>query len=594
MTKKLKVDGKRSKIKREREIRLKARLKQSQKKRVNDELFQMLNTENLDKLNIQSRKESLSTLFKLVSSFPYDNSDKYSLLLIFLQDKSSKVVLKAIRLIKKLLDDLVPSYKVRDGETTQKQSKEVESIRKFEVGVLKLYEEFIKNLSVFIKAFKKDNPSTNSIRQHSFLVLSQLLEKFYYFNHVEMIYKILIEGLYDHDSTIRSTSYEGLNKVLSILDNSASMLELKLNIIKLICHYVFIKPHENFNPNVLDLFTSHRIEFPDISKKKDEKVDLDNIKYGRKLKFEKPNKVMTKQQISIEKREEKKHTAEKNKIIREMKKEMSEYDNTPDPRNIYYSNLKILKKILLVYFDIIKYKRDSPLIRSVLRGIGILSENINIEILFDLQKCLYSYVQYVLTESANIKQKIFSITALKTCLNIMDKLTKEIVSVDDTNLTGSTYLFLHVIGNSYIKELTKDDLFILLEIIEMLLIKNRQFALDIVGAFIKKLAWFITKLQDEQYIPSFLLLLKRVVERYPNLQSMVDINDEDHFAHSCTDPGLSNGRLTNICGEINKVQETFKTSKTEKGKLIRQLTNYIKTEKINPIFSSMNYFDILI
>jgi hypothetical protein len=593
MTKRIKVDGKRSQIKREREIRLKSKLKHNQKKRDNEELAHLIKTENLDNLDLESRKKTLITLYKLISSFPYDNADKYTLMLVFLQDKNSKVILKAIKLIKQLLDDLVPSYKVRTEQPKEKQSKEVETIRSFELSVLGLYEEFIKNLSVFIKAFKKDNPSMKTIREFSYLVISGLFVKYHYFNHSELLYRILIEGLYDNDNAVKSICFDGLFKVLSIIDNSANMLDLKLELIKLISHYVFIKQHTQFNPNVLDLFTAHRIEFPDISKKTDEKMDLNNIKFGKKIKYEQPNKFMTKQQMRIEKREEKKLQSEKNKIVRQMHKEMNEYDNAPVPKAIYYSNLKILKKILLVYFDIIKHKRDSPLIRSVLKGIGILSENINVEILLDLQKCLYSYINFALTESPSVKQKIFSITALKTCLNIADKLTKEIISIDDTNLTNSTYLFLHVIGNQHVQELTKDDLFILLEIIEMLLIKNRQYSLDITASFIKKLAIFTTKL-DENFLPSFLLLLKRVIERYPNLLSMVDINDEDNFSYKSTDPSLSNGRLSNICGEINSIKEKYKSSKTEKGKLIRQLTDYIKTEKINSIFSSINFYDILV
>jgi hypothetical protein len=592
MTKKIKIDGKRSQIKREREIRIKAKQKHNQKKRDNEELFQMIKSENLDKLDLESRKKTLVSLHKLISSFPHDNADKYPLMLVFLSDKNSKVIIKAMRLIKKLCDDLIPSYKVRTDEANQKHSKEVEFIKRFENAIFNLYTEFIKNLNIFIKAFK-NNEKAKTIREFSYLCIGALFEKFYYFNSPELLYKTLIEGLYDHNSTVRSICFDSLNKVLSVFDNSANMLEMKLNLIKLISHYIYIKDHKLFDQNVLDLLIAHRIEFPDISKKAEgERMDLDNIKVGKKIKFEQPNKFMTKQQNRIEKKEEKKLNAEKNKIVRQMQKEMNEYDNTPKPKAVYYSNLKILKKILLVYFEIIKHKRDSPLIRSVLKGIGILCENINVEILLDLQKCLYEYIQYSLLESDNINQKIFSISALKTCLSIAEKLTKDIISIDDTNLINSTFLFLHVVGNKHIDHLTKDDLFILLEIIEMLLIKNRQFSLDIVAAYIKKIAIFISKL-DEAAIPSFLLILKRVTEKYPNLQTMVDINDEDNFNYKSTDPSLSNGRLTNICGEINTIKERYKTSKADKGKLIRQLCDYVKSEKINPIFNSMNYFDSL-
>ena len=77
-------------------------------------------------------------------------------------------------------------------------------------------------------------------------------------------------------------------------------------------------------------------------------------------------------------------------------------------------NLKILKKILLVYFDILKNKQESPLLISVLNGIGKLCENINVEILIDLQKNIFNLINNLIN---NNKIEI-ALYALKANYNI--------------------------------------------------------------------------------------------------------------------------------------------------------------------------------
>jgi hypothetical protein len=579
-TKRSKIDGRRSKLKHEREKRLQFKIKSSMKKRENEELFQMIKPDHLDKLDIDSKKNILDTLFKLLISFPNENSDKFKLLLTFLNDKSAKIILKSIECISSLLFDIIPSYRIRTDESKQKLSKEVGSVVNYERAILGLYEEFINNLKIFLKAFsKKDNENTKIIREKAVEVIGQLFEKYYYFNFEDELFKILIEHLYDKNKDIRKNAFQCLYNVLAVANNATSVLEMKLAMIKLLSHFIFIKPHELFDDNVLDLLTAHRIEFPDLNAEK-EKHNLDNIKFGKKESLQ-----MAGTNEKQEKKERKKLAKEKDKILKNLQREIGEYETVNNNKGIYYTNLKILKKVLLIYFDILKNKRSSTLIRSVLQGIGILVENINVEILLDLQKCLHSFIQHQLKESKD--KKVYSISALKTCLTITEKLTKDIISIDDSNLTYSAYLFLHVMSK-HTDQLSKDDLFILIEVIEVLFIKNRQFAIDKVAAFVKRIAIFTTYL-GSKYVSSFLLLIKRIIGKYPSLTSMLD-NDEDGFNYSETDPGLSNGRLANILPELNQINTKYGAIK-----LIKQLCEFVRnSEKVNPTLSSLNYFDLLI
>lgn len=605
----------RAKLRKERENRIRSKQKQSQKKRLNSELFEMVRKDNIDALDNESKEKVISEIYNLIISFPEENYDKIDLLLEFLQDKNLKIIMRTMKNLQNLFIDILPSYKIRlDGDNQKKSgnqnksknhqhengtgfsySKEVESLHTYEKNLLKYYEKFINLLSIFLRTFSSSKKSASKESISKFLqfiveILSKLFEKFYLFNHSENIYKILVEKLTDSNLNIRKKSFESLRTVLSLQDNATNILELKYEMIKLISHIVFIKSHDKFDPNVLELFTCHKIEFPDFKKESEDLKKLADIKMGSRDSLKMESDIKTKKQMQIEKKEKKNLIREKERIVKNLKKEMGEYDNHSSSRAIFHINLKIIKKILLVFFDILKFKKDSSLIRSVLAGIGVLCENINIEILLDLQKCIYEYINHTLNQNENQDKKIFCITALKSCLNITEKLTKDIISIEDSNLTNTTYFFLSKITEKEnVKKLTKDDLFILLEILDALLLKNRQYSLDIVASYIKRLAIFTLSL-DRCFVPAFLLFLKRVFQRYPNLSTMRE-NDEDMFDYAIvSDPSICSGKQSNIYKEIQKISDLHKDSK-----IVKKLIEYLKKDdKINPQLATLSYYDMLL
>ena len=252
-------------------------------------------------------------------------------------------------------------------------------------------------------------------------------------------------------------------------------------------------------------------------------------------------------------------------------------------------NLKILKKILLLFFETLKTNKDSELIGGIFNGISSLCENINVEILLDLQKNIYETIKYLITK----KKLSFALLGLRANLNIAKKMTKEIVSVEDSYLITASYQIICFYINEKNIEIKKDDIYIIFEVIEMILLKNRIYSLETSSSFLKRLAMLAKHINNENYVVALLLLIKRILAKYPALNFLVDKNesDFDNFDYkNNTEPSLCNGKLTNILEELNFVENKYKQNK-----MIKRLVEYIiKEQKTNMELNSLNYFDYLL
>lgn len=589
MAKKLKENFRRSKLKEQRLNRLKAKHKLSSKKKENEELFKMVTLENIDTLQEKEKIKTLLSLYNIVISFPDSNSDKIKLIMLFMKDNSLRIVAKASKYLRNIFMELLPSYRLNDFTNNNnpkvKKSKEVEALQNLEKNLCDSYEEFINCIDILDKStYKKEG--CNAFRELIIEILCDLFSKFYYFNHEDKLYKILIEKLADDLQSIKEKAFKSLYSVFAKVDNSQKMFDLKLAMIKRISNAIFSKDHNRFEKNVLELFIAHRIEFPDLKKDKEneQKIDLSDLKYAGDTDFT----TGTKEDIKKKKKQFEEFKKEKAKIVKSLKKELNEIESKENPRIIYYMNLKILKKVLMVYFDILKNKPDSPLVLGVFTGVSALCENINVEILLDLQKCINDLIKKLLK---NHKLST-SISGLKANLSITQKLTKEIQSVQDSYLISSTYQVLCELINE--KQKDKHELMIIFEVIEMIMLKSRMYSNDISAAFLKRLGMLASSCQEENFTIAILLLIKRILSKYSHLSFMVDKDDDegmDGFNYkNTTEPELCDGKLTTIINELDKIVFNY-----PKNKMVKKVVDYIlKGEKVNIELSSLNYYEMLL
>ena len=578
----------RSKLKEQRILRLKSIKKEKQKQQNNNEFFKIFQQENIDKLTPKEKLEAMSQLYKILISYPDSNSDKFSLMLLFLKDSSITVISKAVEYLKNIFIESIPLYRINELQNnSKKESKEVKRTHSQEKNLLLNYGQFLDDVKLLDQSFNNKKECLE-LRKNICVALSELFERFYYFNYEQKLYGYLVDKLSDSNSDIKKQAYISLYNVLSKADNSKNMFELKFNIIKRLINSLNNKNHKRFDENVMDLFTAHRMIFPDYIKENENiknKIDLSDLKYAGPL----VSNSKSKQEYQKAQRQLKEFNKEKSKIIKSMQKDMNEIEKKDDSKMIYFMNLKILKKILLLFFEILKNFQESELVGGVFNGISALCENINVEILIDLQKCIYENIKFLIKN----KKLSLALLGLRANLNIAKKLTKEIVSVEDSYLITSSYQITCYFINDKSIILNKDDLYIIFEVIEMILLKNRMYSIDTSSAFVKRLSMLCNINNNENYIIGMLLLIKRILSKYPSLGFLVDNNeaDFDNFDYkNSIEPSLCNGKLTNILNELNNIGNKFSNNKT-----IKKLVEYIiKEQKSNLELSSLNYYDYLL
>jgi len=76
-----------------------------------------------------------------------------------------------------------------------------------------------------------------------------------------------------------------------------------------------------------------------------------------------------------------------------------------DLEKVSVTNNEIVKETLLIYFEIIKEKKGSPLLRSVFLGLGQFTKYVNVEIVWDLINVMREYFKIELLETRQHRQR---------------------------------------------------------------------------------------------------------------------------------------------------------------------------------------------
>ena len=195
MGKKKKESFHKSKLKEQRIIRLKSIKKEKQKQINNSEFYKIYTQENIDKLSPKEKLDIMDKLYKILISYPESNSDKFSLMLIFLKDNSITIISKAAEYLKNIFIESIPLYRINETQNKNiKESKEIKRMKGQEKNLLLNYGQYIDDIKLLDQSFNNKKECLN-IRKKFCEFLSELFEKFYYFNYENKLYNYLVEIL---------------------------------------------------------------------------------------------------------------------------------------------------------------------------------------------------------------------------------------------------------------------------------------------------------------------------------------------------------------------------------------------------------------
>lgn len=310
------------------------------------------------------------------------------------------MVIRAVKALCQVFCDVLPGYRIKEQKPASedvKVSKDVQSMREHEQFVLGSYKEYLKILEIFSKTkpekIIKQKGITDEakrlkaleiyrkLRELSFLSFCRILRTHPHFNYRLNVLQLIMPRLATKDLVIRNECTVTVFELLKSEDNT--LLDFKLEVLRELSKTVRSRDHSQMDPTLLDCLVTHQIivdeskaRMVDASQKKLEQMKAQMEKLRKKGKFAMYREM--KQQLLTE--------------MRESGAVGQDLGSTSKMNN------QIIKEVLAIYFEVLKNKSESPLLKSVFLGLPSFTQYVNVEIVWDLISVLREYLRMILGE----------------------------------------------------------------------------------------------------------------------------------------------------------------------------------------------------
>lgn len=190
------------------------------------------------------------------------------------------------------------------------------------------------------------------LRELSILSFCKLLKRHPHFNYRLNILQIILQRLSTNQVLMRNECTGTLFELLKKDDNT--LLDFKLEILRELSKVIKTKQHNKMDPNLLDCLVTHQII---VDEKKAKTIDESSRKV-EELKAQ------------MEKLRKKGKFTDYREMKNQLLNELKESDALGvDLGTSSKTNNLIIKEILAIYFDILKNKSHSPLLKGVFLGL---------------------------------------------------------------------------------------------------------------------------------------------------------------------------------------------------------------------------------
>lgn len=205
------------------------------------------------------------------------------------------------------------------------------------------------------------------------------------------------------------------------------MLEFKLEVIKAIHQQVKSRPHEHFDPTLLDCLVLHDII----------------VDEGKAKAVDESTKKATQMHDQLNKLRKKGKFKEYKEMRDQLVTELRETDAIGiDLTKVSKTNNAIIKETLAIYFEILKHKSGSPLLRSVFLGLPQFTKYVNVEIVWDLIGVMRDYFKIELLSAARDDTISNVLAGLLCAFQIMEVGAGTIFNIDEKDFMKALYVIL--------------------------------------------------------------------------------------------------------------------------------------------------------
>ena len=332
----------------------------------------------------------------------------------------------------------------------------------------------------------------DKLKLQAFYCYIVCLERLNHFNYIKNIIKIICARLSSKSPQINKLCTKA---VFDLMEHKANHTqELKLFAVQELSKQLKTRPHILFQPNILECLGLHNI----IIKKEDALMMSEETQNIEKLKKEVRKKF----------RKGKFKDARDQKV--EIIKELKEADAIGlDIEKTSGLNNKVIMEILGIYFDFMKNRVNSPLLRGVFLHLPNFTTHVNIEIVWDLLNVLREYVMGKHQNTSNL------VTALLCCFQIITVGAGNAFNdVEEKDFTNCLY-------NTVMDITSIEDMLTFLKTINIALIQKRQYSTDLLMCIIKRLAMACLHSPD-YYQCGVLLFIKKLITKYPSCKGVID------------------------------------------------------------------------
>lgn len=375
------------------------------------------------------------------------------------------------------------------------------------------------------------------LRRKAYEQYALILEKLNHFNFTNNILTIVLKKLATHDISIRRICTTALFSLMN--SRNPNLLGLKYQALKELAKQLKGRPHELFEPNIIEAMTLHKIIV-------NEQAVLDVNEHSTKMEN-------LKKEIKILKKKGKfKEAKDQN---RQLLREMNETNASGvDLGRSTKLNEEIIKCCLEVYFNFLKNRPTSPLLRDIFIGLPSFCTHVNIEIVYDLVTNLREYVADELDRKGLLLPNLIS-ALLCTFQIITLSAGNAFNDVEEKEFVNALYRVINLLF-THSHEVEPTDFLALFKTLHISIIQRKQYSITMVRAFIKRIMVVILHL-DIPIQAGALLFVKQVINRYPALRDLTDESELDPLAdcfNALDGQLVSNPHMLSILNELKELK----------------------------------------